>query len=325
MSKIVTIIGATGTQGGSVIRALLDDPKYTLRAVTRNTESDAARALAARGVEVVEADINNAEALRAAFAGSHAIFAATNFFEALSTLGVEKSMEVETRLGINLADAAAATASLEHYVWSTLPDSRRNTGGRAVVPYYESKNRVDAHIRAQHPRLWRRTTLVWFGWYASNMDYPWYRPIEVHTAGGAGDNRSSYIQLMSVPPSIRIPLLGDERANPGRFVRAILARPDLTLPAKAVAAVDEQLSLSEVARAYGAALGVDVRCLQISKADYKDLYPAWGELMDSSHSYLEVMDGKGFSSVDGDVLSKEDLGVQGLVGTAEAFANKGAI
>lgn len=318
MPKIVTVIGATGIQGGSVIRALQGDPKYSLRAVTRNTKSDAAKSLAAHGVEVVEADINNVESLRTAFAGSHAIFAATNFFEALPTLGVEKSMEIETRLGCNLADAAAATASLEHYVWSTLPNSRKNTGGKVVVPYYESKNRVDDHIKTHHPQLLRKTTFLWLGWYAGNMNYPWYRPSEVHTAG---DGRS-YIQLLSVPPSVKIPLLGDERVNSGLFVRAILDRPELTLPAKAVAGVDEQLTLSEVTQAYGKAQGINVRCVQISKTDYMELWPAWGELMDVSHSYMEVMDGKGFSSVDEDVLSKKDLGVEGLVGTAKAFATK---
>lgn len=315
MSKIVTVIGATGIQGGSVIRALLDDPKYTLRAVTRNTKSDAARALAARGVEVVEADINNADSLRAAFAGSHAIFAATNFFES-PALGIEKSMEIETRLGNNLADAAAATESLEHYVWSTLPNSRKNTGGKLVVPYYESKNRVDDHIKANLPDLLRKTTFFWAGWYAGNMNYPWYQPSELHNTGGD----KSYIQLLGVSPSTKVPLLGDEKANPGLFVRAILDRPDLTLPAKAVAGVVEHLTFSEVARAYGAARGMKVRCLQIAKAEYEELWPVLGELMNLSHSYLELMDGKGFSSVDEDVLSKGDLGVESLVGTVEAYA-----
>lgn len=315
MSKIVTIIGATGIQGGSVIRALLDSPQYSLRAVTRNIESDTAKAFAARGVEVVRADINEVESLREAFAGSYAVFAATNFFEALPTLGIEKSMEIETRLGKNLADAAAATESLEHYVWSTLPNSRKNSGGKVVVPYYESKNRVDDHIKTRHPQLLRKTTFLWLGWYASNVNYPWYRPSQVRTAGAD----KLYIQLLGVPTNVKIPLLGDEMLNPGLFVRAILERPDLTLPAKAVAGVDEQLALSEVARAYGAAQGINVRSVQIPKTDYNELWPAWGELMDVSHSYMEVMDGNGFSSVDEDVLSKEDLGVEGLIGTAQAF------
>ncbi|KAH8762134.1 hypothetical protein F5883DRAFT_716656 [Diaporthe sp. PMI_573] len=321
MSKTVTVVGATGIQGGSIIRALLDNPKYSLRAITRNTKSDSAKSLAARGVEVVRADINDVGSLREAFAGSHAVFAVTNFFEALPTLGIEKSMETETLLGKNLADAAAATESLEHYVWSTLPNSRRNSGGKVVVPYYESKNRVDDHIKTQHPQLLQKTTFLWLGWYASNMNYPWYRPNEVHTAGGD----RSYIQLLGVPTSVKIPLLGCEKVNPGLFVQAILDRPDLTLPAKAVAGVDEQLTLSDVARVYGVAQGINLRCVQISKADYKELWPAWGELMDVSHSYMEVMDGKGFSSIDEDVLSKEDLGVEGLVGAAETFATSKAL
>lgn len=316
MSKIVTVIGATGIQGGSVIRALLDSPEYSLRAVTRNTKSDAAKALATHGVEVVEADINSVESLQAAFKGSHAVFATTNFFEALPTLGVEKSMEIETRLGQNLADAAAATESLSHYVWSTLPNSRNNTGGKVVVPYYESKNRVDDYIKTEHPQLLLKTTFLWLGWYAGNADYPFYRPIELHTADGS----KSYIQLLGVPPSAKIPTLGDERTNPGLFVRAILSRPDLTLPGKAVAGVDEHLTLAQIARAYGAVHGIKLRCVQIPKADYEELWPIWGGLMDVSHTYMEAMDGKGFSSVDEDVLSKEDLGVQGLIGTAEAFA-----
>lgn len=316
MSKIVTVIGATGIQGGSVIRALLDSPEYSLRAITRNNKSDGAKALKARGIDVVQADINDIESLRAAFAGSYAIFAATNFFDALLTLGTEKSMEAETRLGNNLADAAAATGSLEHYVWSTLPNSRKNTDGKIVVPYYESKNRVDDYIKAHHPKLLRKTTFLWLGWYASNMNYPWYQPSEVHTAGGD----RSYIQLLSVPTTVKSPVLGDEKVNPGLFVRAILDRPDLSLPAKAVAGVDEQLALSEVGQLYGAAHGIKVRCVQISKTDYHELWPVWGELMDMSNSYMEFMDGKGFSSIDENVLSKEDLGLEGLVGTAEAFA-----
>ncbi|KAK2598784.1 hypothetical protein N8I77_012171 [Diaporthe amygdali] len=317
MPKIVTVIGATGIQGGSVIRALLDNPQYSLRAVTRNTKSDAAKALAARGVEVVEADINSVESLRAAFAGSYAIFAMTNFFdEALPTLGIDKAMELETRQGRNLADAAAATDSLSHYVWSTLPNSRRNTNGKLVVPYYESKNQVDDHIKTSHPELLRKTTFLWLAWYASNMRYPWYLPSEVRTADGS----KKYIQLVGLPPSVKIPLLGDERTNAGLFVRAILERPDLTLPAKAVAGLDELLSLAEVAQAYGAAQGIEVRCVQIPKEDYRELWPAWGDLMDVSHSYYEVMGDMGFSSVDEHVLSKADLGVEGLVGTAEAFA-----
>ncbi|WYZ36902.1 hypothetical protein EsH8_II_000408 [Colletotrichum jinshuiense] len=315
MSKIITVVGATGIQGGSVVRALLENPNYSIRAITRNAKSDAAVSLASRGVEMVEADINNVGSLRAAFAGSYAIFAVTNFFETVPTLGIEKSMEIETRLGTNLADAAAATKSLVHYVWSTLPNSRKNTNGKIVVPYYESKNRVDNHIK-ENPQLLRKTTFLWIAWYASNMNYPWFKPSEVHTVDGS----KAYIQMLGVPPSVRIPLLGDEKTNVGLFVRAILDNPEKTLPAKAVAGFNEQPTYSEMVQTYGMAQGIKVRCVQIPKNDYWQLWHLWGELMDTTNSYFELMDGNSLSSVDEDVLSKEDLAVEGLVGTAEAFA-----
>ncbi|KAK8140061.1 nitrogen metabolic regulation nmr [Apiospora sp. TS-2023a] len=314
MSKIITIVGATGTQGGSVVRALLDNPKYTIRAITRNVKSDAAQALAARGVEVVEADLHDVGSLRVAFVGSHAIFAVTNFFDVLPAMGVEKSMEIETRLGANLADAAAATESLTHYVWSTLPNSRRNTGGEIV-----SKNRVDDYIQEKHPRLLQKTTFFWAGWYAGNMNYPWFQPIAVPSAGD-GDSPRPHIQLLGVSPSTTIPSAGDEKTNVGLFVRAILDHPEKTLPAKTAAGVVEQVTYSEVAQVYGAAQGIQVRCVQIPKDDYRELWPVWGELMDITNSYFEVMGGKAFDTADDIVLKKEDLEVEGLVGTAEAFA-----
>ncbi|KAK8035706.1 hypothetical protein PG991_001779 [Apiospora marii] len=304
MSNIITVVGATGIQGGSVVRALLDDPKYSVRAITRNVKSDAAQALAARGVEVVEADMNDVSSLKAAFTGSHAIFAVTNFFEAVPTTGVEKSMEIETRLGANLADAAAATESLAHYI---------------VIPYYESKNRVDDYIKEKHPQLLQKTTFFWAGWYAGNMNYPWFKPIALPSADG-GEGSKRYIQLLSVAPSTMLPLAGDEKTNVGLFVRAILNHPERALPAKMVAGLIEQKTYSEVAQAYGAAQGIKVQCLQIPRDDYRELWPVWGELMDMTNSYLELMGGKALSTVDGVVLTKEDLEVEGLVGTVEAFA-----
>jgi uncharacterized protein YbjT (DUF2867 family) len=150
MSRLVTVVGATGIQGGSVVSALLKDPSYSVRGITRNAQSDAAKALAAKGVSVVEADLDDADSLRAAFDGSYAIYAVTNFYAGLQPLGpysIQECMDNETRQGINMANAAAATESLQHYVWSSLPDSKRVSGGRAEVPYYTSKNKVDEHIK----------------------------------------------------------------------------------------------------------------------------------------------------------------------------------
>ncbi|KAH6852752.1 hypothetical protein B0T12DRAFT_353935 [Alternaria alternata] len=318
MSKIVTVIGATGIQGGSVIRAILKDSNYTIRALTRNVESSAAVALRALGVEVIQGDLNDINSLRVAFDGSYAIFAVTNFFENIPTLSIKEAMEKETRLGINLAEAAASTKSLVHYVWSTLPNSRKNTSGNIVVPFFESKNAVDEYIKTKQQELLAKTTFLRLGWYASNMSYPWFKPSEIHTADGS----NVHLQVISMPPSVTIPLLGCEKVNIGLFVKAILDHPEKTLPARTVAGFAEKMSWKQMVHCYAKAHEIEVRCARISKEDYRALWPVWGELMDVANDYYEYVGARGMLGRDEeeDVLGSEELGMEGLVGIADAFA-----
>jgi uncharacterized protein YbjT (DUF2867 family) len=118
MTKIIAVTGATGAQGGGLIRAILDDPdgQFTARAITRNPASSAATALASQGVEVVQADLDDQASLTAAFAGAHGAFCVTNFWEHFSP-------EREKTQAANLARAAQA-AGVAHAIWSTLEDVR---------------------------------------------------------------------------------------------------------------------------------------------------------------------------------------------------------
>jgi hypothetical protein len=335
MSKIITIVGATGTQGSSVVSALLDNgtPTYSIRAVTRNPQSAAAKSLSAKGITVVKADLNDITSLRTAFAGTHAIFAVTNFFEALPTLGIVSAMEIETAQGINLAIAAAETPTLEHYIWSTLPNSAANTGGKVVVPYYESKNRVDAYIRSSLPDLLKKTTFLWLAWFAGNMHIPIYTPTRIRTLDGS----KLHVQFLSIPSSTPIPLLGDEKINAGLFVRAILEQPHLTKSANGniVSTVLEYRQITQVVDGFSKRQGIQTRCLTLNKEDYGSLWPVWGELFHLSHLYFEVMGTRAFSITSEkegeeaqgrcEVLTKEDLGVEGLVGVEEAFERMGVL
>ncbi|KAL3433339.1 hypothetical protein BDV09DRAFT_186715 [Aspergillus tetrazonus] len=304
MSKVITVVGATGTQGGSVVTALQDlvDRTYTVRAITRNPSSAAAQSLLDKNIEVIEADLHDLSSLISAFEGSHAVFAVTNFFENLPTHGIEGAMELETNAGINLAKAAAATETLKHYVWSTLPDSKTNSEGRITVPYYESKNAVDRYIRSV-PELLQKTTFVWLGW--------------VCAFGETGVR--NYVTFLGVDPATKIPLLGDEKVNAGLFVKAILGQPEKTLPGKTVSAVLEQRSIGDVVEAFGKAKGVQARCVKIDREVYRVLWPVWGNVLDISHAYFEDAGGRAFSAKEEEVLTKEDLGVDGLAGIEEAF------
>jgi len=134
-SPILTVIGATGAQGSSVVNSALATGHYKVRAVTRNTTSEKAAALKARGVEVVSADVNDEASLVKAFDGSTAIYAVTDFFEPFAKVGAEEAIKVEFQQGVNLANAALATSTLKHYIWSTLPNGLRISGGKYLSAF----------------------------------------------------------------------------------------------------------------------------------------------------------------------------------------------
>ncbi|HUV58339.1 MAG TPA: NmrA/HSCARG family protein [Acidimicrobiales bacterium] len=117
-NKIIAVTGATGAQGGGVIRAILAHPEggFSARAITRNPDSDQAKALVALGVEVVKADLDDEASLARAFAGAYGAFCITNFWEHFSP-------DKEIEQAGNLA-RAAKSAGVSHVIWSTLEDVR---------------------------------------------------------------------------------------------------------------------------------------------------------------------------------------------------------
>lgn len=116
MGHLAVVVCATGTQGGSVVNTLLKDSSYSVRAITRNPDGDAGKALKAKGAEVVGADLNDENSLIDAFAGAYAIFAVTNFFELAMSVGVEQARKIEYQQAINIVYAAKRTPTLQHYL-----------------------------------------------------------------------------------------------------------------------------------------------------------------------------------------------------------------
>ena len=119
MNRTIVVIGATGAQGGGLARAILSDSKsaFDVRAVTRNAASDKARELSRLGAEVAEANLDDLDSLKRAFAGAYGAYCVTNFWEHFSP-------QKEVTQAANMAEAAKA-AGLEHVIWSTLEDTRR--------------------------------------------------------------------------------------------------------------------------------------------------------------------------------------------------------
>jgi len=145
--KIIAVIGATGAQGGGLVRAILNDKggSFAARAITRDASSEKARSLAAAGAEVVQADLDDVSSLTRAFDGAYGAYCVTNFWEHFSP---EKELQQAT----NLAQAAKQ-AGVKHVVWSTLEDTRNWVAldddrmptlmEKYKVPHFDAKGEAD--------------------------------------------------------------------------------------------------------------------------------------------------------------------------------------
>ncbi|MBI4248681.1 MAG: NmrA/HSCARG family protein [Elusimicrobia bacterium] len=145
--KIIAVLGATGAQGGGLVRAILSDKsgQFAARAITRDPGSDKAKALAAAGAEVIQADVDNAASLRAAFQGAYGAYCVTFFWAHFSP---EKELEQAKAM----AEAAKA-AGLKHVIWSSLDDTRKKVPlsdnrmptlkGKYKVPHFDAKGEAD--------------------------------------------------------------------------------------------------------------------------------------------------------------------------------------
>src|SRR6476619_2542923 len=126
--KLIAVIGATGRQGGAVARALQAGGQFKVRALTRNPGKH--RELAE---EVVKADLDRPETLKAAFAGTYGVFLVTNFWE-------EGTDELKQATA---AVRAAKNAGVKHVIWSTLPNVEAISGGKIDVPHFTGKAKID--------------------------------------------------------------------------------------------------------------------------------------------------------------------------------------
>jgi uncharacterized protein YbjT (DUF2867 family) len=130
--KLIAVIGATGQQGGAVVRALQAHGQFKVRALTRKPGKHNGLA-----DEVVEADLDRPETLKAAFEGAYGVFLVTNFWEP----GTDEIKQATA------AVRAARDAGVKHFVWSTLPDVEAISGGKLHVPHFTGKAKIDRVVR----------------------------------------------------------------------------------------------------------------------------------------------------------------------------------
>ncbi len=164
--NIIAVVGATGMQGGGLLRAIVNDKDggFAVRALTRKVGSDKAKELARHGVEVVAADLDDLESLKQAFAGAYGAFCVTNYWEHFSP---EREFAQARNMG-----QAAQHAGVQHVIWSTLEDTRRwvpltdtrmpTLLGKYKVPHFDAKGEADDVFRALNvPTTFLLTSFYW--------------------------------------------------------------------------------------------------------------------------------------------------------------------
>lgn len=161
--KLITVFGATGSQGGSVVQSLLQNKSqsFRIRGITRNPESEKAKALAEHGVEVVKADGLVREEVIEAFRGSWGVFANTNSDDPSMN---KEGGPTELDIGKSLVDAAAE-AGVRHFVYSGMASASETTGGAVPNKAFDMKHAVGEYAKSKG---FETVNVVSPGWYIEN-------------------------------------------------------------------------------------------------------------------------------------------------------------
>ncbi|KAJ6493353.1 NAD(P)-binding protein [Mycena sanguinolenta] len=161
---IITIFGATGSQGSAVLEAVLADGKYTPRAVSRSLDSDKSKALIARGVQVVVGNLWDVESLKKAIRGSEAVFGVTNFWDP-EVFPADPEGKGEITQGRNLVDAAKAEG-VKFFIWSSLPNITELSNGLYKHVYHcDNKAVILDYLKASGVPY----AVLYTGWFIENL------------------------------------------------------------------------------------------------------------------------------------------------------------
>lgn len=260
--KTIAVVGATGAQGGGLAEALLADPAgtFAVRALTRSASSDRARALAAAGADVVEADLDDVAGLRDAFDGAHGAFVVTNYWAQAQPSDDRAAAERELDQARNAA-AAAKQAGVAHVVWSTLEDTRDHFGdtdrvpdvdGRYKVPHFDAKAEADSFF-TEHgaPTTFLRTTMFFEGF-----------------TGAMGPTRDSEGRLVLTLPMADQRLSTIAVGDIGKAALGIFRRGD-EFVGSTVSIAGDHLTGEQYAAALGDALGEPVSYRPASWDDFR--------------------------------------------------------
>ena len=277
--KIIVVFGATGAQGGGLAHAILNDKgsDFAVRAVTRDKNSDKARALAELGAEVVEADIDNKESVKKAVQGAYGAYFVTFFWDHFSP---EKEYEQA-----RIMAGAAKDAGLKHVIWSSLEDTRKwvpldddsmpTLNDKYKVPHFDGKGMSD-HLftDAGVPVTFQYASFYW-----ENMIY-----------FGMGPKRGEDGKLSVTLPIGDKKMAGIAASDIGKCAYGIF-RKGPSLAGKTIGVAGDQLTGAEMADKLSQALGEPVSYNEITPAQFRSFgFPGAEDLGNMFQFYRDFDD-----------------------------------
>jgi len=258
--KLITVFGATGAQGGSVVNVFLNDPKlkpdWAVRAVTRDVTKDSAKKLKDAGAEVVSADMNDKATLVSAMKGADAVFAVTNYWEKMDA-------KLEVQQGKNLVDAAKET-NVQQFIWSSLLNiNKLSKGALPNVYHFDSKADVEEYAR----EVGIPATFFMPGFYMSNIPGGSFRRSPPNNA---------FTFAIPVGPSAQIPMF--DAADTGKYVKAAVLHRDELLGKRLLSAT-EYLTAAQIVEAFKKAFpeaGKDASFFSMPPEQFKNIMKGQG-------------------------------------------------
>lgn len=255
--KIITVFGATGAQGGGLARAILADKnsEFSVRAVTRNANSEPAKRLSQLGAQIVVADIDDIQSIKKALEGAYGAYFVTFFWEHFS---VEKEQQEVANF-----IKAAKESHLKHIIWSTLEDTRKwmtldddrmpTLQGKYKVPHFDGKGEADKFfVDAGLPTTFLRTSFYWDNF--------------IHFGMGPkkGEDGNYYITL----PMDDKKLAGIAAEDIGKCAYGIFKKGSKVI-GKTIGIVGEKLNGAEMASKLSKTLGINVVYNNVSPETYR--------------------------------------------------------
>ncbi|GFF27689.1 isoform 3 of NmrA-like family domain-containing protein 1 [Aspergillus udagawae] len=294
--KIIVITGATGIQGSAVAHTFLPLPSWHVRAITRNPSSPTARALAAAGAEVVQADLSDLNSLRRAFKDATALFLNTDFWGPYrATRDSAAAYNTEIQHGRNAAIAAGEVSSLQRLIFSTLPGMKELSGGKYAHAHHCDTKAEIAKILQGEAGLRGKVSFLVMGAYATNALF-----LPRVVAAGEGKR----VLRFTIPGTkrLRVPIIAAESST-GEFVRAMVESESET--GQWVLGCDSYLSMAEVVDVWKRVTGLEVEVEEVDVREMHERFKIPWEVLDAPQFMAEF----GYTG-SLEVMMPEQLGIR---------------